>query len=74
MGFSAKKYYHDRYFKLKSEHKCVYCGKQLAESRTDLMCEGCRNKNRAMQQKHYQKKKREKLLGMLAQMKNGGGE
>ena len=65
MSFDAAKYYHERYFKRKSEHKCVYCGKQLAESRADAMCEECREKSRAIQRKRYQKKKREELLRAL---------
>ena len=65
MGFSAKEYYHERYFKFKSEHKCVYCGEPLAESRKDLMCENCRENNRAMQRELYQKKKRREIKAML---------
>ena len=72
--FDAKKYHHDRYFRLKSEHKCVCCGEPLAESINNLRCEFCQEKRKATRRKQYEKKRREKLLCALAQMKNGGGE
>lgn len=71
MSYDAKKYYHERYFRLKSEHKCVYCGEPLAESRKKLMCESCQERQRAAQRKHYLKKKREVILKAFHQKQSG---
>ena len=65
-----KNYYHERYHKLKSEHKCVYCTKPLDEPRERTMCAACREKNRAAQRKCYQEKKRQELLSVLRAHRN----
>lgn len=63
--FDPKKYYNERYFKLKDEHRCIRCGDPLTEANKGLMCEFCRKKHNAVLQKHYEKKKRQELIKML---------
>lgn len=71
MNKAAKKqYFHERYFRLKNEHKCVACKTPLEESRTDVRCEHCRAKQRAAEQKCYQKRKLQAALQAVAK----GGE
>ena len=65
MSFSPKKYYHDRYFKLKSEHRCVACGEPLDESNKLTRCEVCREKVRVAMQKRYYKKRWQECLSVL---------
>ena len=72
--FDAKKYFHDRYHKFKSEHRCVVCGEQLDESTKDTKCEFCREKQKAAERKCYLKRKRRKLLSALQDEEKGGGE
>lgn len=63
--FDSKKYYHDRYFKYKSEHRCVACGDPLEESNKLTRCAACRDKYRAALLKSYYKKKRRGCLSVL---------
>lgn len=63
--FDSKKYYHDRYLKLKNAHRCVACGEPLDESNKLTRCAACRDKYRAALLKSYYKKKRRELLGVL---------
>lgn len=53
----SKKYCRERYYRFKSEHKCVICGEQLEESHKGVRCDFCRDKARIAQRISYQNRK-----------------
>ena len=53
-----KKYYAERYKRMKAEGRCTMCGVELPRDCTTILCELCREKQSQRGKIQWQKKKR----------------